>query len=507
MPDSARLEVHHINVSQGDAILIIIRDLDKVKALLGSTVPTSPMDYVPEAVRREKSLQGTVVSALLIDGGDDEFGGDVVKYLIRHGAASGKGYQSKLSVLVSHPHEDHMAGLRSIFKERIEPTRKGQKVQLVERMWPAYWYRESPSSETDPTSGTWHSLEDDLKGASTKGKTNSTKVVDIKRGGLNDKGKTTVINIGSIGVIPVDLFVIASGQGVWNENKQKIIGIDSVRKGTAKKKKGGKGKRRPRGKKLAVDQNDRSLVTMLQYGSFRYFLGGDIAGSGGAAGGNYGDNAVDMSKKKSYSQHANVEKEIGPALEAYFPRTKEFKAGVPKFRSPGYATLMKANHHASSSSCDVHLFATLQPLLFVVNSGVKTRSHGHPTQETINRAHFETSPDWELRGTGGKETPNTVDQIYVTEIASSYRSKPFTTDLSGGKILGDIVVRPTDQSVAACHSAVGENKTELKVQVYGTGELTARYSDKNSLRPIPTSDINKAGSTYPMGPWEHTDKH
>ena len=36
----------------------------------------------------------------------------------------------------------------------------------------------------------------------------------------------------------------------------------------------------------AWDENDRSLCFVLEYGSFRYFHGGDIAGDGGLAGGN-----------------------------------------------------------------------------------------------------------------------------------------------------------------------------------------------------------------------------
>ncbi|MDI2124826.1 hypothetical protein [Yinghuangia seranimata] len=520
MPDSASLEIHHINVSQGDSVLIVIRDLDEVEKLLPpGSVPDDPIDYVPEAIRLKRDMSGTVKKALLIDAGDTQFGGDVVGYLKQHGVVAGFGYQPLLEVLISHPHQDHMAGIRSIFKQRVDPA-KGRKVTYVDYMRPAVLYKELPHKDTDPTSKTWKLLVEDIDKATTAKP--GTKLVHVLKGGRADSRNPTKINLGKINGISVDLTLIASGQGVHNAQTGTIKEIATVGAQTSTST---KGKKRKKGGKTKVDQNDRSIVGVLQYGSFRYFLGGDIAGNGGAAGGNFLDCAVDTSKKKSYSQHANVETDLGEALEASFPKTKLvpdtvtptdpkapkapkrliYPPGEPIFLHNGYATVMKANHHASSSSCDIHLFGTLRPLLFIVNSGVKSRPHGHPTKETINRATASHTAKWQLRD-GTTMVDNTVAQVYVTECAETYHGGEFDTDLYDGKIIGDIVVRPVDGTVTACQDAI-ESGTKLRVQVYGTGKQTARFSNRNALRDLDARDVNASGSTYPMGPWEHEDTH
>jgi hypothetical protein len=74
-----------------------------------------------------------------------------------------------------------------------------------------------------------------------------------------------------------------------------------------------------------VDQNDRSIVAVLPYGSFRCLLGGNIGANDGSGG------------KAFFSVHADVEITLEPALEAYFPATDptKYTAGTPKFTTPG----------------------------------------------------------------------------------------------------------------------------------------------------------------------------
>lgn len=158
MPRSATLEIHVMNVGQGDSVLVINRALDKVKAAItkakgASSVPADPIDYVPYALKNKVPLVGTVVKALLIDGGDDEYGGDVLNYLTDQGVLDGKTiFRPDLSLVVSHYHDDHMAGLRSVFKERIEPKKKGDKVKLVDRLRPGTVYQAMTDKKSDPTS-------------------------------------------------------------------------------------------------------------------------------------------------------------------------------------------------------------------------------------------------------------------------------------------------------------------------------------------------------------------
>jgi beta-lactamase superfamily II metal-dependent hydrolase len=384
MPQSASLEIHVMNVGQGDSLLVINRALNAVKDAItkakgGTSVPADPIDYVPYALKNGVSLAGTVTKALLVDGGDDEYGGDVLNYMTDQGVLDGTTvYRPDLSLVVSHYHDDHMAGLRSVFKERIEPKKMGDKVKLVERLRPGTVYQAVTDKKSDPTSQRYADFQADVL-AAMGAPMNKTKRVYIEPGGQNSGTKTQVtIDLG-VGVngIPITATVLAAAQAVWDAAKKKTIAIASTGS--------------------TVDQNDRSVVLVLQYGSFRCLLGGDIAGNGVGPGGNFGANAADTGSKKFFSQHADVETTLGPALEAYFPKTAIWVKGQPKFTADGYCTVFKANHHGSSSSVDVHLLATVQPLVFVGSSGVKARFHNHPTQAVMNRITKAQTAQWGTR--------------------------------------------------------------------------------------------------------------
>ena len=105
MAVSACLEIHEINVGQGDSVLIINRDLVKLTAAIVSNkgakaVPADPIDHVPYCLANSVPLAGTVTKALLVDGGDDEYGGDVINYLTDLGVLDGaKVWRPDLSVL------------------------------------------------------------------------------------------------------------------------------------------------------------------------------------------------------------------------------------------------------------------------------------------------------------------------------------------------------------------------------------------------------------------------
>lgn len=491
---TACLEIHQINVGQGDSTLIINRDLAKVEQALTDasiTVPDDPINWVPLAVFKKVSLVGTVKKALLIDAGDDEYGGDVLTYMTTQGVLDGKSkskYYPDLMVMVSHYHDDHMAGLRSIFKEKIEPTKKKEKVKYVERFRPGIVYQSLRNKKMDPKTGRFTAFQDDLKTATTA-PSHKTKLVEILPGGLDaDTKLPTVISLGTgSNKIPIEITVIASGQSVANLASKKLVPIPGLSK--------------------KADQNDRSIAAMLQYGSFRYFFGGDLAGNGVAAGGNYGKNAMDPSTKKATSRHADVESTLGPALEAAFPATSVYKKDTPKFTTNGYATVMKANHHGSNSSDDVHLFATLRPAVFLLSSGIKSRFHRHPTQEVLNRADPTTTPKWGCHGTD--DTPadsvlieNTIKQIYITEIAGKVKGKAFGVNKYKARIMGDVIIRPIDETVNAVQQATTKGAT-LTVQVYGMGQLTELFDPKSEFRPTETV----TDGPYPIGPWEHSDKH
>ncbi|MFI1380544.1 hypothetical protein [Embleya sp. NPDC020886] len=509
MSISACLEIHQINVSQGDSVLIINRDPVRVKAAIDAARaknaalpdPGEPIDHVPYAVHYDIPLKGTVTKALLIDGGNDEFGGDVVDYLSTHGVVdTSVAYQPNLYVMISHYHADHMDGLRSIFKRRKKP---GSTV-LVRNMHPARVYQ--AAGKRAGMSGGFIALQTDINEAMTgKPKKERTQLVAIFPGGLDtDEDYTKVWNpqagtetdtaevwLGnSASGIRISFRVIASGQAV----RKKPYGGNVVVSSKTK----------------TVDQNDRSIVGMLSYGSFRFFMGGDIAGDGGPAGGNRGNNdkaaqLLPNDALKSFTAHADVESPVGDALVRFFPMPHKRRPGKDKAASAGYATVMKANHHGSKSSNDVRLLASVQPMLFLISSGFRSLFHHHPTQHVINRTNDRVTPQW-VDLTGARIT-NSIVQTYVTECAdvvvtSKGSTKRFGVNLHDAPIMGDIVVRPVDESVLALRAADYNDYPDLVVQVYGTGTLTNLDRTRTTLRP--TEPRNSApGDIYPIGPFVH----
>ncbi|MBL7498998.1 hypothetical protein I6A84_29905 [Frankia sp. CNm7] len=505
MAVSASLEIHHINVSQGDATLIINRDLAKVGQALDAAKiprPTDPIDWVPlvlsETGRNAKAtLLGTVNNALLIDGGDDDYGGDVINALEAHGVVNPKKYWVKgFSILATHYHDDHIAGLRSVFKERKEKVTVGKnkkktvKVEIVERYRPDIMYYNAFRKKVDPDTDRLFNLKEDIKTAKTASEA-WTDEFPIYPAGYSDEGETefTKISLGTgVDGIPITVSVYAAGQAVrWTKGNYWSI----------------------EGKSKKVDQNDQSIVVMLEYGSFRYFLGGDIAGDGMADGGNTGDNAMDPAGKKFYSVHADVETRLRKALIKLYPATTTYKSGEPKFPWAAYCTVFKANHHGSSSSVDVYTLSALRPLLVAISSGFRVRFHNHPTQQVMNRVSKAKTPTWNLPD--ATTVPNSVDRVYITECAQKVRNTAFGVNLYGARICGDIVIRPTDESVKKIQDATKAGE-KLVVQVYGSGLLSNVTDKSNALRPVTTDAPNPAKANavaggYALGPWLHEVTH
>ncbi|GAB1817905.1 ComEC/Rec2 family competence protein [Herbidospora sp. RD11066] len=507
---SARLEIHIINVSQGDSLLIIHRDLGKVRAAIEAklkTPPTDPIDYVPFALRSGVPLTGTVVRALLVDGGDSSYGDDVVRMLIRQGVVTVPGYYPNLSMMVSHFHADHLAGLNSVLLDKDVPKKPKGKSRTVPRFVPGVIYVNPLYDKTTvPKNKLFPAFRETLEDVSLKLPTGKrATIVEVLPGGLDPKTKKPlVIELGD-GVadedgkaIPITVRMVASGQGVYREKFNDVVAVP------------------PKGSKNAVDMNDRSLCFVLSYGSFRFFSGGDIAGDGRAAGGNVSTNAMPdppkgkgakyKGKKKnkkigSSHSHGDVEKVLGPAMQENFPATKlltGYVRGADKFPHAGHCTVMKASHHASASSVDTYFLSEVRPYVIAISCGFRARAHDHPTQQVLDRIDNVKTARWGLRGTT-REIDNTVEGLYLTEVVKKRRTRDYTTNVRSGKLLGDIVIRPTDESIVALRTTTETGK-RVKVQVYGTTERTDTTDTENELFP------NTAGSgdaNYPIGPFYH----
>lgn len=495
MATSASLEIHTINVSQGDCVLVVNRDLKAVQAAITKAkkaVPPDSIDWVPLAVATGISLQNTVKKALLIDAGDHGFGGTVVEYLTTHGVidpAAANGYQPYLTVMASHYHDDHFAGLSSLFARRVNPKKKGAKTTYTMLYRPAVFIWDARSTTVVPTGPSFTRFQSHVTGA-MKPPGPSTELIELLPGGFltpktKAKAQPHTIDLGTgVSGIPIVARVVASGQELWSPATGPVP-VKSV------------------GSK--VDYNDRSIVLMVEYGSFRCLLGGDIAGNGGTAGGNTGPGVVappTKGRKKYRSDHADVESELEPVLRSLFPKTVKPVAGQPKFQEDGYATVLKANHHGSNTSVDTHLLATVQPLVFVISSGVKARPHNHPTAEVIYRV--DTATTWNRNDKSKTPVANTIKGIFITEVTDMTRGNKFTVNIQSGKIVGTTVVRPVDETIDAIQKATVSGQS-LEVQVYGVGQSSDLTKSTSSVRPL--YSLKPPVYPYPLGPWWHQDTH
>lgn len=469
---TATLEVHLMNVSQGDSVLLINRDVDAVRGKILTRDPnllpnnTEPIDYVPIAIHANISLEGTIKHALLIDGGDDDYGGDVVQYLETHGAVTkGQVWAPNLNVLVTHFHDDHFAGLRSVFKQRVEEPRvqnggRAINVRLVERYRPRLVFYTSRDNLRDPNTARFEAFIQDVQAAQSGFPPERTMLFPLYPNGFYVQS----VGLGTgVDGIPITLKVIAAAQSVFSEISVPPARIQNPAQST-------------------IDQNDRSIVLILEYGSFRFFLGGDIAGNA----------AVDG--QRWFSNHADMETPIAAELVRRFPATRlPYQANTAKYPRAGYCTAIKANHHGSASSNAQNFINAVQPTFAVFSVGLKTRFHGHPTQESVDRCSAYGSPN--------------LRPVYLTECASRVKEQLFLVDLRGGRILGDIVIRPVDETIRALQQATTTGG-RLQVQVYGTGAQTGLPDpDVDAVRPITTPEPPSVNAVYPLGRWIHEDVH
>jgi hypothetical protein len=245
------------------------------------------------------------------------------------------------------------------------------------------------------------------------------------------------------------------------------------------------------------DQNARSVVLILEYGDFRYFLGGDIGGLGDKDGGNWGDN-VDDRPFNIHSSHPNIETAVTAALAKMYPVLVPLRKKIA-----GHMCCFFANHHGSASSNDVFLLEQVRPKVLTCSAGVKVRFHFHPTQQLFRRTDSTGgySPSWQKPGkTSAREDTivNSIDGYYMTEVAKdgkygTKKKKDFIRTFPNGKIVGDIIVRPL--------AGVFPAAANIQIQVYGTGDLTAASVQSKELR-----DVYAGANTapYPIGPFLHT---
>jgi hypothetical protein len=468
MPKTASLEIHQINVGQGDSTLVVLRDLPALKNCVGRAANTmEPIDYLPYCITNGRSLVNSVKKALLVDAGNDCYGFAVREYCENVGAIdSSKVSQDNFFMLVTHYHDDHHDGLRCVMRD---PDPKGGKP--IEKCRPAEFYRLEPFARRDRAIGTTGIIVEEIASQVVAKRGNDrrkqTEVWYIPQGGKNEaKGNNPAsqwcFNLGNgVGNLPIAIKAVASERAVFAGENQDVEHVP------AKPRKGKK--------KGTIDENDRSVALVIEYGSFRHFLAGDAGGSEGTV-------------------YADVERVLAQQMELNMPIARAPKKA--KFKSAGHCCSLKLNHHGTKYANDAQFLATLRPRLAVIPAGVKIYFHGHPTKETVNRL---TAASW-LKQNGTTRVTNTIDQIVATEVASKGKGKSFNPDTNNRiKVLGDIVIRPVDEDILAAQTAMS-NGQSIRIQVYGNREQTPLPA--NSTCALRNPEDAATSGNYPVAPLE-----
>lgn len=465
--DASSLEIHFINVSQGDSILIINRDIVKLKDAIETArlpVPTDSVDYLPLAIENSLALESTIRKAVLIDGGEDYYGGAVFDYVQQYGI-KGDATRQNFATVVSHYHSDHTDGVRCVYRRR-------EGKQIVTNYPPAAAYDMGDDPSLDPDTLTYCNYVDDLNEFMSHNPRLTTRI-KLAPNDFIDLGQDS-------NNTPMRLRCLAANGVVFQAGGHNINIIDTAK---------------------SIDQNDRSVVLALEYGDFRCLFGGDAGGNGRADGGNLGNNA-DQRSTQYWSSHGDLEKPLRKAVTDAYPADAQ-RANT----RAGHMCCFKSHHHGSASSNDVYFLGAMLPTLILCSSGTYVKFHGHPTQEALNRMDGTVSAQWPIPNSTALLN-NSIDGYYITEMAKDgpyswggQKKQQYTRQFPRGKILGDIIVRPFGKVVP--ENATGANT--IKIQVYGTGDQAA----VNESKPIRDIDSSKmADAPYRVGPWEHTcDKH
>jgi competence protein ComEC len=404
------VEVHTINIGHGDATLIIVRDITALKATLtakGVGLAPNPIDYLDSALARDVVLDGTVSKAILIDFGDGEKQGKkIIDRMEKLGLPKG----SKLDAfIVTHNHKDHYGGFKAV-------------VSLGKYKGDVYYRGERKLPGGSAFSSGFKNI------CSTYGLT--VRIADVS---------STQIDLGIVSGQQSYLTAVSSDGYVL---KSKVAGNQI----------------------LTNNQNDYGCSWVIQYGAFRYFIGGDISGS-------------------DISAYKNVETPLVDSLVKYDKASfTEFNTTTPLRK--GHICAFKVDHHGSRNSSNPHFLYNISPLVAFVSCGA---SHDHPHKETIEIFSNRLQPN--PRDTTTRT--NSLRNWFLTSLLSGFTDSRASIGTTGnpGIIGGNIVLIVDDNNIAT--------QSKYKVQWDAEKDVSMVTSSTAGSRTKVMRTPNAAGSkTY-----------
>lgn len=469
------LEIHHINVSQGDSTLIIWRKLDVLAAMVEADLqakglgPIPEEDYLPYALKNALDISGTVEGSILIDGGEDCFGEDVYNYIKMNGIQSEED-RTNFYIVITHYHSDHVDGIRNIFWSAWDGADT-----YTERFPPGKIYDDwGEPSGAKPDTSTFNLYVKEVGKLVAEGKTEREEIGVGKEIPLGNYDNTQTL-----------LRCVGSNGMTFDDCSKKSV--QTIAPNIRSKK--------------AIDPNALSTCLVLEYKAFRYFLGGDIGGMGNSSGGNEGKNAY-SGELPSFSQHPDIETSLRRLLKEFYPKDRNSNKSCD-----GHMCGLKISHHGSVTSNDVYTLGMMQPKIAVISSGLKPRFFSHPSQEVLNRLDATVTPSWkDKNGTTGRSqsVSNSIENYYITEMAadSVVRKKPFQRKFPKGRIFGDIIIRPVTEDA-------DNPKNGIQMHVFGSGIQSGIDAASNlKLRPLWKDTSQQWPSYYPTGAYIHCcEKH
>ncbi len=549
------LEIHTINVSQGDAILIINRDLDALGNKIDEWIkkqsapkpkkPENSADWMPFAVAKNAAaknydidLEGTVKRAVLIDAGNRQFGVNVLKYMKDHGVKN-DGFnknpkevsydtQKEFFAVISHYHDDHYDGF--IYSKDKDDKVVNPHVVLYQ-FPPAKIYDYGQDGIFDPINykekSSYRNYREIIKDLVSKNGTKYYMLVSDEN--LNTEEKNNIsLNTKDTNYNNFRLRCIASSGYIWDGSKKKSKRPASPFTGKNKD-----------------EQNSRSVTLVLEFGDFRFYLAGDLGGVGEiknseTTGEDYG------TKKATGSQgYWDIENPLADSLPAIYIADHPNRPNTVA----GHICGLKCSHHGSQWHTNTKLLKVMQPKVCVNSSGLRQTFHLHPTQETLCRIDYdnttykdedgdgyknEYSPQWPDTTSGAPKNPAPINNTfknssalndkyyyYITEMVKqgyTSKNKVFKRTYPNGRIVGSIVVRPYLSDILEIEKKESKYNS-IRIQVYGSGEMSDIYLDDKSKKkrkysgklthPEQKNANYPASFYYPVGtPWVHIcNKH